>query len=91
MNKIINLFAWFSGANKVVAWLDGRKSYLSAAALILSGAAGLLTEVVALKDAAAIFEFAKKLPQDQALQLILNGLGILGLRHAIGKQEPVKG
>jgi hypothetical protein len=90
MKTIVNLIAKFSGAGKVWGKLDGSKTYLGGAVSILSGAAGLLSEILALinaQDTAAVWEFVKHLPADQNILAIAGGLAAVGLRHAIEKKD----
>ena len=85
---VVNLGAKLSGAGKVLTWLNGKKSYLAGAGLVLAGAAGLLTEAAAVTDAASALEFGKQLLTDPNWQKLLEGLGVLGLRHAVAKTTP---
>lgn len=88
MNKLIDLAAKLSGLGWVWEKIDGYKTKLAAAAGILSGAAGLIGEIVPLLDKrsfAALLEFVKHLPQDPAWLLLVGGLGALGLGHKADK------
>jgi hypothetical protein len=57
-------------------------------ALLLSGVAALLLQIVSLPhDLAAVLAFIKGLPTDSAWLTILSGLGVLGLGHKMLKAE----
>lgn len=56
--------------NKVLSFLDGKKSYLVAIALVVYALTGIYTG---------------QMTSDQAIQVILNGLGLGALRSAISK------
>lgn len=88
INKLINLGVKMSGLGWVWEKVDGSKTYLAAAISILSGAAGVLSQLLpALQahDAAAVIAVLKHLPQDQAFLMLMLGIKALGLRHAVDK------
>lgn len=88
MNTLINLAAKYSGLGFIWEKVDGAKTYIAAAASILSGAAGLLQEFLAVEgkhDFSALLAFAKDLPQDNCWLMILAGMGAIGLRHSMEK------
>lgn len=85
MDWLVNLAGKAAGIGKVFDWLDGKKSYLAGAALILSGVAGELTAISQIHDAATALAFAKALIASADWQRILEGLSVMGLRHAVAK------
>jgi hypothetical protein len=91
MSFIVNMLAKISGASKVWAVLDGKKSYLAGAIGILSGVVGLLENVLAIvnaQDVSMLWDFLKALPTDQNILAIAAGLAAVGLRHAQEKNAP---
>ena len=79
---------WLLGLNKVWDALDGYKTYVAGAASALTGAAGLLNEVLPIiqhRSATELLGWAKDLPNDQSWLLLLTGLAALGLRHSHSK------
>lgn len=70
--------------------LDGQKTRLAAGASILSGLAGLISELagpIAAHDTAAILALIQHLPSDNAWLLLVGGLGALGIGHKLEKQD----
>lgn len=90
MQKIISMFLWISGAGpKLWTAVDGSKTYLLAAASILTGVLGLLQEAIPIlmaHDAGALYAFMTALPHDQSWLMILGAGGLGALRHAMAKQ-----
>ncbi len=81
---------WLLGLNKVWTALDGWKTYIAGGASLLTGVAGLLTEIVKLindKSATEAFHWLQSLPQDQSWMLVLAGLAAIGLRHSDAKTQ----
>ena len=88
MDKLINLGVKLSGLGWIWAKLDGYKTYLGAAGLILTGAAGVLNGFIGVEqqhNAAALLHWVKGLPNDAAWLMLMNGFGILGLGHKVQK------
>lgn len=87
-NTLINLVAKLAGVGKALEFLDGKKSYIAGGGLILAGASMVLLDLVpvlAAKDAASILAFLTSAPSHPGVQKVLEGVGILGLRHAVAK------
>ncbi len=88
MNFLINLAAKIGGIGTLWGFLDGKKTKIAGVASLLTGAAGVASQIAPLidkHDAAAVFAFIKGLPADQSWLMLLGGLGALGLRHSIEK------
>jgi len=84
-------------AAPVWKFMDGKKTYGTAALSILTGAAGLapkLGALLAAHDVAGLLAFAQGLSNDPAWAALLFGFGLLGLGHKATKSEaaaaPVK-
>lgn len=90
MNWLINIGAKLAGAGKYLAWFNGKKAYLGAAGLVLSGTASLLGEASNLSTAAQLFAFAKGVLASDGFKHISEGLAIFGIRHAVTKKEEPK-
>lgn len=91
--KLLNLIARLAGIGSLWDKVASSKTYLAGTAGILTGVAGLLLKllvVIEAKDAAALWALVQSLPQDPNWLSILGGLGAVGLRHAIEKQEAPK-
>ena len=85
---LINLLAKFTGLSWVWGKLDGQKTRIAGAAAILTGAGGLLLELlplIAAKDFALLLKFVQGLPSDQAWLMLVGGLATLGLGHKAEK------
>lgn len=88
MNTLINLAVKFSGMGWIWEKTDGIKTYLAAAAAILTGLGGVLqalSPLLAAHDAGALFAFIKTLPHDQSWLMVVSGLGLLGVGHKLDK------
>ena len=88
MQTLINLAVKFSGMGWIWEKTDGIKTYIAAAAAILTGLGGVLqalSPLLAAHDAGALFAFVKSLPHDQSWLLVVSGLGLLGVGHGIKK------
>lgn len=88
MKTIINLLLKISGAGWVWEKLDGKKTNISGIASILSGAAALIIEFLAIggkHDFAAVITFIKGLPTNPSWMMILAGLAALGIGGKIQK------
>ncbi len=88
MDTLINLFAKFSGLDWIWDKVDGAKTYLAAAAAILSGLAGVVNEVfppLTAHNAAGLLNIVKSLPSDPNWVMLVGGVATLGLRHAVQK------
>ena len=89
MKEMLMNFAakWF-GVNKVIDAIDGKKSYLGGGGLVLVGAGMILLDavpVVASKNATQIVMFVSGLAVHPGTHKVLEGLAVLGLRHAVAK------
>lgn len=90
-DMILNMVAKYLGAGKALDFLDGKKAYIGGGGLILVGAGLIALDAVpalASKDMAKIVAFASTLATHPGTQKILEGVGILGLRHAVAKAGP---
>ena len=91
-DALINILAKMAGAGKFLSFVNGKKSYVAGGGLVLVGAGLVLVDLVpvlAAQDAAALLAFATALPSHVGVQKVLEGIGILGLRHAVAKaSEP---
>lgn len=88
MNAIINMAVKFSGMGWVWDKMDGYKTYGAAAVSILTGLLGLLQEfgpVLASHNAGAAFHLLQGMPKDQSWQMVMAGVGLLGLGHKMEK------
>lgn len=84
---ILKLLGRYLGLNKLLAAVDGKKAYLAGAGLILSGLGSLAAEIAAAtQDSAALLALLSNLPSHPGTALILQGLGLVGLRHAQDKK-----
>lgn len=81
-NKILELLAKLAGAGKILGWFNGKKSYIAGIIAILTGTIGLLQGIVVINDVGAALAFLQTLPTSEALQQILAGLAVIGLRHS---------
>lgn len=96
MDTIINLAMKWSGVAKVLEKINGCKTYIGAAAQILTGSAtilaavaNLLSETAPLHSAADYYHWAQTLSHDPNMALIAGGAAVVGhgltaagLRHA---------
>jgi len=73
---------WLLGLPKIIF---KSKAYLAGAAAILSGASMILVDAVKIDSLASAMAFAASLPEHPGTIVFLNGLGIVGLRHAVAK------
>lgn len=92
-DKLINLVAKLAGAGKALDFLDGKKSYIGAGGLILAGAGMVLVDLVpvlAAKDTASLLAFLTGLAGHPGVSKVLEGVGLLGLRHAVAKAAESK-
>jgi hypothetical protein len=87
MKAIVNFFS-----NRVLApvwnFLDGKKTAGAAVLAILSGLAGLGAEVaplLAAHNTAGLLDLIKHSAGDPSIQMIVAGLGGLGLGHKLDK------
>ena len=84
---ILKLLGRYLGLNKLLSLVDGKKAYIGGAGLVLVGLGMLAGEVaIAAQDSAALLELLSRLPQHPGTVKILEGLGVLGLRHALDKK-----
>ena len=85
---MINLIMKWSGMGYVWAKVDGIKAYIVGATTILTGAAGLLQEFLAVSDKhdfSALLKFAQSVPHDPMWAAILTGAGIIAAAHKADK------
>ena len=90
MKFVINMLAKLCGVSKLWGFLDGNKTKVAGSAALLTGAAGLLSQVYSLiegKDPSAVLYFIKNITTDPSWLALLGGLGILGIGHKIEKAE----
>jgi hypothetical protein len=88
---VMNIVAKYLGAETALNFLDGKKAYLGGGGLVLIGAGMIALDAVpalASKDMAKIVAFASTLATHPGTQKVLEGVGILGLRHAVAKSAP---
>lgn len=81
-NKILELLAKLAGAGKILGWFNGKKSYIAGLIAILTGSVGLLQGALVITDIETALAFLQTLPTSEALQQILAGLAVIGLRHS---------
>ncbi len=92
MNTLINLAVKFTGLGWVWDKTDGAKTYIAATVGILTGLAGLISELaapVAAHNAGAIFAVLRALPHDPSWLALVAALGTLGIGHKLEKQNDV--
>ena len=85
---IIRLLAKYLGLEKALVWVNGRKSYVAGAGLILAGVAEVLAEaapVLGTQDPSAILAFLTVVASHPGVQKVLEGVAVMGLRHAVEK------
>ena len=90
MKFVINMVAKFGGVAKLWGFLDGYKTKVAGSAAMLTGLAGLLSQVYSLiegKDPSAVVFFFKNLTTDPSWLALLGGLGVLGIGNKIEKAE----
>ena len=90
-DKLVNFAARLMGVRKILETLDGNKSYVAGGGLVAMGLGLIAADLVPLladKDAARLIAFASGLPAHPGAQRLLEGLSVLGLRHAISKAAP---
>ena len=88
MDWLINLAGGLFGGKKLWAMLDGMKLYLTGVATMLTGAAGLIQEYVAIAGAhnlATLWAFVQGFPKDTNYGMILAGFGIIAAAHKAQK------
>lgn len=66
-------------------WLDGKKSYMVGAATILTGAAGLLTELANASGMLGYLSFVQHAASDPNWLMILAGCGVIAGKSAVAK------
>ena len=87
MNWLLNKL---TGLGSVWDKANGAKTYIGGSIGMLSGAAGLLGEVLKLisdRNALEVWAWLKQLPSDQYVLTFAGGLAAVGLRHALAKQD----
>lgn len=88
MNALIAWVADRSGFAKVWAFLDGKKTYLSAAAGILTSLLGLANQLAPIAtdhNTAAFLNWLQLLPTNTSWLSLVAACGLLGLGHANAK------
>ena len=85
MRLLLKIVSKIPGIQKLWGVFNGSKTYLGAAALILSGAGQLVAHLAAVSDLAGLYAFVQALPTDPGLAALGAGLAALGLRHAVAK------
>lgn len=87
-STVVNLIAKWTGLGWVWDKIDGHKTKIGSVAAILSGAGGVLAQLVPLiaaQDFGAVLAWAQGLPADPAWQLLVGGFIGLGIGHKIDK------
>lgn len=93
MNKIIS---WISGLGKIwtVAhkFINGNKTYALGAVTTLQGFVGILDELAAISptDPSSVVAFVRDLGNNPDWKMILAGIAMFTVRHAIAKAAPDK-
>ena len=89
---LLKLMLKVSGAGKILGSVNGYKTYIAGAGLICLGLGHLLTGIAAtdLTSLPAILDLVKQLPDSPGMLELLNGLGLVGLRHSGAKLEAAK-
>ena len=85
---MLNLIMKWSGMGYVWEKVDGIKAYIVGTVTILTGAAGLLQEFLAVSekhDFSALIKFAQGVPHDPMWAAILTGAGIIAAAHKADK------
>ena len=82
---ILKLVAKASGVGKLLEGIAGKKTYIAGVGLILVGAGHLLGSVASidLTSLSAVLDLVKDLPSHPGTRELLEGFGLVGLRHAI--------
>ena len=85
---VIRLVMKQAGAEKVLGFLNGKKTYVAGGGLLLAGLSLILIDlapVIATQDPAALYTFVVGLPAHPGAAKFLEGLGLLGIKHALSK------
>ena len=90
VKMIVGFLAKWSGAEKAWTFVNGYKTYVAAAALLLSGVAQLAGGFSAIGSAAELLFWLKALPGTPGFELIAQGVAAWGVRHAIQKGVEAK-
>lgn len=73
--------------NRVVVFLQNKKTYLVGTAMALQGLSGLLNELTTMQDWHSIVTLAMSGSSDPAMQMFLMGCAILTGRAALAKVQ----
>jgi hypothetical protein len=93
MNKII---AFVGGLGKywkpVSRFLNGSKTYMLGTVTVAQGIAGLWDSLAAIspEDPATVVAFVRSLSDNPDWKMVLAGIAMFTIRHAIQKAGPVK-
>ncbi len=69
--------------NKARSFLQGKKTYLAAAILLLQALMGYIEQSLALSSIADLFNWLKTLPTSEATMQLASALGLFGIRAAM--------
>ena len=79
LNKTLNILI------KIKNFLKGKKIYLAALILILQAVLGYLGQIVDFTNLTDFIGWASSLGSNEFTSVLLEGLGLFGLRFAFGK------
>ncbi len=69
--------------NKARSFLQGKKTYLAAAILLLQALMGYIEQSLALSTIADLFNWLKTLPTSESTMQLASALGLFGIRAAM--------
>lgn len=88
MNRLIELIVG-SGPGKallaVQKFLSGKKAYIAGSILLLQGLSCLIEQIVGLHGIGDLLSLLRDMHNNQCVDQIAQGLGIMGLRAGIAK------
>ncbi len=84
LNKTLNILI------KIKNFLKGKKIYLAALILILQAVLGYLGQIVDFTNFADFIGWCGSLGSNEFTSVLLEGLGLFGLRFAFGKNTAQK-
>lgn len=77
----------FTFTSKAKEFLKGKKVYLAALIIILQALLTYIEQIIALNGLSDLIIWCKDLTSNEASLHLLEGLGLFGLRAALGKSE----
>jgi len=89
MSWIINVLGKITGVSKLVKLVDGYKTKIGAASLVLSGLAEITQRAVGLTDLASVLAFARALPMSAGWVAVSAGIAAWGLARKAEKAAEV--